>query len=61
MRSTLMIVYLSCGIVICLWFTAAAAFSWKSPDFGIVKSMNSGGGGGYYRGRSYGGSWGGGK
>ncbi len=56
-----MIVYLSCGIVICCWFTAAAAFGWKSPDFGIVKSMNSGGSGGYYGGRSYGGSWGGGK
>jgi len=63
MKSTLMIVYLCCGMVVCLWFTAAAAFGWQSPDFGVVKALNSGSGrSGYYGGgRSYGGSWGGGK
>lgn len=61
MKSTLLIVYLVSGIVICLWFTAAAAFRWQAPDFGIVKALNEGGGGYHGGGRSFGGSWGGGK
>jgi hypothetical protein len=59
MKRTLLIVYLAMGVVICGWFTVAVAFAWRAPDFGVVKSLNSGGGG--YGGRSYGGSWGGGK
>ncbi|MDA7893816.1 hypothetical protein OAE21_01475 [Rubripirellula sp.] len=51
--------YLVFGLSVCLWFGFAAAYSWRAPDFGIVNGMNSGGGGVY--GRSYGGSWGGGK
>ena len=60
MKKTLMTVYLVMGCLICVWFTFAAAYAWKSPDFGIVKSLSSGGSGRSY-GRSYGGSWGGGK
>ena len=66
MKKTLLIVYLATGFVICGWFTVAAAYRWKAPDFGVTRSIGSGsGGGGYYGGgsygRSYGGSWGGGK
>lgn len=63
MKQTLMIVYLVMGFMICGWFTVAAAYHWKSPDFGVAKSFSGGGSGrsGYYGGRSYGGSWGGGK
>ncbi|MCS7470409.1 hypothetical protein NZK35_27480 [Stieleria sp. ICT_E10.1] len=64
MKKTVMVVYLTMGLVICGWFTAAAAFSWRAPNFGIAKALQSSGsgGGGYYGGgRSFGGSWGGGK
>jgi len=57
-----MTVYLAVGIVVCLWFTFAAAYAWKAPDFGVLKSMNDGNRGGYHGGgRSFGGSWGIGK
>lgn len=62
MKKTVMIVYLVMGAMICGWFSAAAAYHWKSPDFGVTKSFGSSSGrSGYYGGRSYGGSWGGGK
>ncbi|KAA5545977.1 hypothetical protein FYK55_03425 [Roseiconus nitratireducens] len=66
MKSTLMAVYFVTGCLICGWFTMAAAYQWRAPDFGVVKALREsnrgGGGGGYYGGgRSYGGSWGGGK
>ncbi|MCA9140227.1 MAG: hypothetical protein KDB00_25830 [Planctomycetales bacterium] len=65
MKNTVLVVYLVVGFVICGWFTAAAALGWKAPNFGIAKAITSGGSGssrgGYYGGRSYGGSWGGGK
>lgn len=62
MKKTFLIVYLVTSLVICSWFTMAAAFGWKAPNFGIAKSLSSGGSrSGYYGGRSYGGSWGGGK
>lgn len=50
--------YLTVGILICLWFTIATARGWQAIDTGF---LNSGGGGGVYGGRGYGGSWGGGK
>ena len=58
-RSKWFIGYLVFGLSVCLWFGVAAAYSWRAPNFGILDGMNSGGGGVY--GRSYGGSWGGGK
>ncbi len=61
MKSKLLLIYLVLGITICGWFTIAAAYRWKATDYGILrelsKSSSSGGGSG----RSYGGSWGGGK
>ena len=64
MKKTVLVVYLVTSMVICGWFTMAAALGWKAPNFGIAKALSSGGSrsGGYYGGgRSYGGSWGGGK
>ncbi|MDA8746127.1 hypothetical protein N9N28_15995 [Rubripirellula amarantea] len=45
--------YLFFGLAVCIWFTFAAAYGWKAPDLGIVNNSSSG--------RSYGGSYGGGK
>lgn len=66
MKSDLMKVYLVLGITVCGFYSVAAARGWKAPDLGIFKAMDSmsssSGGSGYYGGgRSYGGSWGGGK
>jgi hypothetical protein len=62
MKNTLLLFYLVVGISLCGWYTVAAAYRWKSPDFGIMKALSEGSsGGGYYGGRSYGGAWGGGK
>ena len=66
MKQTIWVVYLVVGIVICSWFTMAAAFGWRAPNLGIVKALSessrgSGSGGYYGGGRSYGGSWGFGK
>lgn len=45
--------YLIFGFAICVWFAFATAYGWKAPDLGIVNTTSSG--------RSFGGSWGGGK
>lgn len=67
MNRTLFFTYVAFGMIVCGWFTVAAAFRWKAPDLGLVRAINSiersssgySGGGSY--GRSFGGSWGGGK
>lgn len=59
MKSNLSRIYLIVGIVVCGWFTTASALGWKATDYGILKSLSSGGSGG--GGRVIGGSWGGGK
>ena len=51
--------YLVFGLTVCLWFGVAAAFQWRAPDLGFLDSTGRGGGVSF--GRSYGGSWGGGK
>ncbi|MCO8122806.1 hypothetical protein NHH03_13745 [Stieleria sp. TO1_6] len=66
MKKTLLTAYLVMGVVVCSWFTVAAAMGWKAPDFGVAKALSEGSrggsyGGGTYGGRSIGGSWGGGK
>ena len=63
MKNTILITYLIVGLVVCGWYTIAAANGWKAPNFGIAKAFSGSGRsrGGYYGGRSYGGSWGGGK
>jgi hypothetical protein len=60
MKSKLLMGYLGFGVFVCIWFGYAAAHAWRAPDFGIVNYMGSGSSSGGY-GRSYGGSWGGGK
>ncbi|MEO1527344.1 MAG: hypothetical protein AAFX06_18095 [Planctomycetota bacterium] len=55
MKSKLPRIYLVIGILVCGWFTTAAALGWRATDYGILKSLSSGGG------RAIGGSWGGGK
>ena len=59
MRSKLSSIYLVAGILVCCWFTTASALGWRATDYGILKSLFSGGGSG--GGRVIGGSWGGGK
>jgi hypothetical protein len=55
LKSTIFNVYLAVGIVVCLWFTVAAANAWRAPNMGMLDGSSSSSG------RSYGGSWGGGK
>lgn len=52
--STILKIYIAVGIIICLWFTVAAANAWRAPNMGVLDGSSSSG-------RSYGGSWGGGK
>ena len=54
MKKFFFTLYLFVGLTVCAWFTCAAYYGWKSVDFGIVNNNSSSG-------RSYGGSWGGGK
>lgn len=66
MKASLMQIYLILGITVCGVYSVAAIRGWKAPDLGIIKAMGSmssgSGGSGYYGGgRSFGGSWGGGK
>jgi hypothetical protein len=56
-KSKIFSVYLATGIVICLWFSVAAAKGWKAPNMGFLDGSSSSSSSG----RSYGGSWGGGK
>ena len=56
LKSVIFNVYLVVGILICLWFTMAAANGWRAPNFGFLDGSSSSGSG-----RSFGGSWGGGK
>ena len=60
MKNNILIAYLVFGVVVCTWFTIAAANGWRAPNFGVLDGSSSGGSGGSF-GRSYGGSWGGGK
>ena len=55
-KSVIFGVYLAVGISICLWFSIAAANGWRAPNMGILDGSSSSGSG-----RSFGGSWGGGK
>ena len=52
-KSLIFAIYLGVGILVCVWFTVAAAQGWRAPNFGVLDGSSSG--------RSYGGSWGGGK
>ena len=45
--------YLAFGLCVCLWFGVAAAKGWRAPNLGLLEGSSGG--------RSYGGSWGGGK
>ncbi len=60
MNQSLKIAYICFGMLVCGWFTVAAANGWRAVNLGILDGSSSGGSGGGY-GRSYGGSWGGGK
>ncbi len=55
--------YLITGVLICLWYTAAAVNKWQTPDLAPAGGSYGGGsyGGGGYYGRPYGGSYGFGK
>ncbi len=53
LKATLFNIYLVVGIAVCVWFTVAAANGWCAPNMGVLDGSSSG--------RSYGGSWGGGK
>ncbi|MFK8114874.1 MAG: hypothetical protein AB8B91_21915 [Rubripirellula sp.] len=55
-KSTIFNTYVAVGILVCLWFSLAAANGWRAPNFGVLDGSSSGSSG-----RSYGGSWGGGK
>jgi hypothetical protein len=48
--------YLIFGVMICCGFGVAAARGWRAPNFGVLDGSSGSSGG-----RSYGGSWGGGK
>ncbi len=50
--------YLWMGGATCAWFLLACILGWRAPDLGMARAMSSSSSGG---GRSYGGSWGGGK
>jgi hypothetical protein len=56
MKKVIFFGYLMFGIGVCAWFSVAAANGWRAPNFGVVDGSSTGG-----YGRSYGGSWGGGK
>ncbi len=45
--------YLIFGLFVCLGFGVAAASGWRAPNFHVLDGSSGG--------RSYGGSWGGGK
>ena len=47
------IAYLAFGLFVCLGFGIAAANGWRAPNLGVLEGSSGG--------RSYGGSWGGGK
>lgn len=55
LKSMIFYTYLTVGILICLAFGVAAASGVSAPNFGLLDGSSSGSG------RSYGGSWGGGK
>lgn len=59
--SSLTIGYLVFGMCVCLWFGVAAAKGWRAPNLGMLDGLSKGGSSFSSGGRSYGGSWGGGK
>jgi hypothetical protein len=52
-NKTWAIAYLLFGLCVCLGFGVAAAKGWRAPNLGLLDGSSGG--------RSYGGSWGGGK
>lgn len=54
-KNTIFGFYLVAGLFICLCYSVVAANGWKAPNFGVLDGSSGGSG------RSYGGSWGGGK
>ncbi|OUT61135.1 hypothetical protein SV7mr_32320 [Stieleria bergensis] len=62
MKNAFLISYFVAAGICCSGFTTAAVAGWKAPSFGVLRVISSGmRSSSGYGGRSFGGSWGGGK